>query len=369
MKIFSCSNCDQLVFFENVRCTSCDATLAYLPDLAVVSALTPDGEAFTALAPAAKGKRYRLCRNSVDHGVCNWAVPVEDSEALCQSCRLNDVIPNLSQPGALLAWGRIEQAKRRLLYTLYQLGLPVDSAQDKPGGLVFSFKASDPVGQEPVLTGHDNGRITLNVAEADNPGRERLREQLGETYRTLLGHFRHEIGHYYWDVLVRDSKAELARFQEVFGDPELSYEAELKRHYAEGPPANWQESFVSTYATMHPWEDWAETWAHYLHMVDTLGTARGFGMALRPEPHGASKPPRSLRFRSTQLSFDDFDDLIGGWVPLTVALNSTNRAMGLQDCYPFVLSPVAISKLRFVHDVIERCCRRETDAPATSKSA
>lgn len=366
MKIFSCSNCDQLVFFENVRCTSCDATLAFLPDVAVVSALQPDGDAFKALAAGAKGKRYRLCQNSLDHGVCNWAVPVEDDEKLCRSCRLNDVIPDLSQPGALLAWGRIEQAKRRLLFTLFQLGLPVESAREKPGGLVFSFKASEPGSPEPVLTGHDNGRITLNVAEADNPGRERLREQLGETYRTLLGHFRHEIGHYYWDALIRDT-SELARFSQVFGDHERSYEAELKRHYAEGPPANWQDSFVSTYATMHPWEDWAETWAHYLHMVDTLGTARSYGMALRPEPQGGAAP-RSLRFRSTQLSFDDFDDLIAGWVPLTVALNSTNRAMGLQDCYPFVLSPTAISKLRFVHDVIERCSKRDSNAPV-SKSA
>ena len=236
MKIFSCSQCDQLVFFENVRCTSCDATLAFLPDLAVVSALEPDGEVFKALVPGAKGKRYRLCQNSLDHGVCNWAVPVEDHAKLCRSCRLNEVIPDLSQPGALLAWGRIEQAKRRLLFTLFQLGLPVESAHERDGGLVFSFKASDPVGQEPVFTGHDHGRITLNIAEADNPGRERLREQLGETYRTLLGHFRHEIGHYYWDVLVRDTD-ELPRFRKVFGDHERSYKRKHEQEAVAREPA------------------------------------------------------------------------------------------------------------------------------------
>ncbi|HVY28236.1 MAG TPA: putative zinc-binding metallopeptidase [Polyangiaceae bacterium] len=353
MKIFTCSSCEQLVFFENVRCTKCGATLAFLPDLGVVSAIVPDAEFFKSTLPAAKDARYRLCRNSLEHGVCNWVVPAEEDAAYCRSCRLNDVIPNLAQPEALVAWGRIEQAKRRLLFTLFQLGLPVESGQEKPGGLVFSFKAAEAGDGAPVLTGHDNGHITLNVAEADNPGRERLREQLGETYRTLLGHFRHEVGHYYFDALIRDTQ-ELPAFRELFGDPERSYEAELKRHYAEGPPPSWQDSFVSAYATMHPWEDWAETWAHYLHMVDTLDTGRSYGIALRPQPLGALGPRGDLRLRSTQLDFDDFDDLINGWLPLTFALNSLNRSMGLPDCYPFVLSAPAIAKLRFVHEVIER---------------
>jgi hypothetical protein len=363
MKIFACSSCNQPVYFENVRCTKCNATLAFLPDRAAVGALVPDGDGFTSTLKAAGKQRYRLCQNSLDHGVCNWAVAVEDDQPFCKSCRLNDVIPNLANPGALTAWGRIEAAKRRLLYTLFQLGLPVESRRERPDGLVFSFKESDPTTGQAVLTGHDQGHITLNVAEADNPGRERLREQLGETYRTLLGHFRHEIGHYYWDILVQ-STSERAPFVELFGDPEQSYEAALARHYGEGPPPDWQESFVSTYATMHPWEDWAETWAHYLHMVDTLGTARSYGMVLKPKPEGARRAPASLELLSTRLDFDDFDDLIAGWLPLTFALNSTNRAMGLPDCYPFVLSPVAISKLGFVHGVIERAAKRVTSSGA-----
>jgi hypothetical protein len=349
MKIFSCSTCGQPVFFENVRCTKCKSALAYLPDQAAVGAVVEADGVVTSTLASAKGKKYRFCQNSIDHGVCNWAVPLEDDNAFCLGCRLNDVIPNLSHPGALVAWGRIEHAKKRMLYTLYQLGLPVQSQHEKKGGLVFSFKEND---VSPVLTGHDEGHITLNIAEADNPGREKLREQLGETYRTLLGHFRHEIGHYYWDVLIRDTK-DLAPFRELFGDPDKSYEAELKRHYSEGPPQNWQESYVSTYATMHPWEDWAETWAHYLHIVDTLQTARSYGMALRPEPVGA-KAPEVLRMTAKRVDFDDFDDLIAGWLPLTFALNSLNRAMGLADVYPFVLSERAIQKVRFVHDVIER---------------
>jgi len=353
MKIFSCSNCGQVVFFENVRCTRCGSPLAYLPDRGIVSAIEPVDGVLVATASKAHGERYRLCQNSNDHGVCNWAVPADDPNLYCRGCRLNDVIPDLSRPGALVAWGRIEHAKKRMLYTLFELGLPVDSRAEKKGGLVFEFKANDAQAASPVLTGHDDGRITLNIAEADNPGREKLREQLGETYRTVLGHFRHEIGHYYWDVLIRDTD-QLAPFRELFGDPDKSYEAELERHYKLGPPPNWQEFFVSTYATMHPWEDWAETWAHYLHIVDTLGTARTYGMALKPEAAGLSRPPRELKVSARSVDFEDFDDLIGAWFPLTFALNSLNRGMGLVDMYPFVLSERAIEKLRFVHDVVER---------------
>lgn len=324
--------------------------LAYLPDLAAMSAMQPRDGHLAATSPVASERLYALCKNSVDYGVCNWAVPIEDGDPLCRGCRLNDVIPDLSRPDTLKGWGRIEHAKKRLLYTLYELGLPVESWREKKGGLVFCFKESNAAA--PVLTGHDDGRITLNVAEADTPFREKLREQLGESYRTVLGHFRHEIGHYYWDVLVRDGDW-LGGFRDLFGDPGKDYALELERHYRQGPPHDWQAAFVTAYATMHPWEDWAETWAHYLHIVDTLGTARSYGIALRPEIAGV-RAPSTLRLAARGLDFDDFDDLLSAWFPLTLALNSFNRGMGLSDLYPFVLSQRAIEKLRFVHDVIER---------------
>ncbi len=363
MKLFTCTSCGQLVFFENVLCTHCGHQLAYLPDKRIVSAVelpadAPNGSAVVALSAGGKGGSYHLCANYLGQQVCNWAVPDSDPNPFCLSCRLDDTIPNLSNAKSHEAWHRLEQAKRRLLYTLLGLRLPVESRVDRPvNGLAFSFKEDD--ASEKVFTGHSDGLITINVAEADDPFREKRRLDLGETYRTLLGHFRHEIGHYYWDRLIKDG-AHHAAFRDVFGDERVDYDESLKRHYAEGAPADWQTNFVSSYASMHPWEDFAESWAHYLHIVETLDTARNYGMALRPSPVGGGKGPRILV--TWHLDFDDFDDLIAAWIPLTTALNSMNRAMGLADLYPFVLSERAISKLRFVHDVVENASKEPPPA-------
>ena len=191
------------------------------------------------------------------------------------------------------------------------------------------------------MTGHAGGLITLNVAEADDPERERQRKSMGEPYRTLLGHFRHEIAHYYWDRLVADSPA-IEEFRRLFGDEREDYPAALQRHYAEGPPADWSEHFVTAYASAHPWEDFAETWAHYFHMVDTLETALAFGLRLRPQvAKGAGL--------AAVIDFDPYiaemDRIIDTWLPLTFAVNSINRSMGLPDLYPFVLPPPVIWKL------------------------
>lgn len=361
MRLFTCSKCQKTVFFENVRCTNCGSTLAYLPDCRIVSSIepapreaaggadAPGSQLFQALAPTAKGMRYRLCANSIDYDVCNWTVPETDDSPYCEACRLNEVIPNLeSSDEALGAWRRLEIAKRRLFYTLYELGLPIESRRVRPeSGLVFRFK-EDMAGVR-VFTGHGDGVITINIAEADDPFREKLRKDFREPYRTVLGHFRHEIGHYYWDRLVKDTKW-VAAFRALFGDERVSYDESLKRHYENGPHRDWPHHFVSAYATMHPWEDWAETWAHYLHMIDTLGTARSYGLVLRPRPVlGGERTTLTTR----AIDFDDFDDLMRSWVPITVALNSLNRSMGLNDPYPFVLMPDVVEKLRFVHDVVE----------------
>jgi hypothetical protein len=366
MKLFVCSVCQQIVHFENSRCTRCGHALAYLVEHAVLSALEPvpgDASLWQALAPVAKGERYRLCGNQIDHAACNWMVPQGDDHRFCRACRLNEVIPNLSDPTAKDAWLKLEQSKRRLMYTLLELGLPVESRADRPSGLAFVFKQDLP-GEEKVMIGHDEGRITINIAETHSPFREKARLELGESYRTVLGHFRHEIGHYYWDRLVANSPF-LDGFRDLFGDERASYDEALAKHYRDGAPVDWRGRFLSSYASMHPFEDWAESWAHYLHMVDTLETARSFGLAIRPtvSTGDGNLSAEPLKVVARRLDFDDFDDLERTWVPLTIALNSFNRSMGLPDLYPFVPPDPAVKKLRFVHDVVEQAAMATHKVP------
>lgn len=350
MKIFTCSACKHVIFFENSQCTRCGHALAYLPDLDVLSAMEPavDGApgSYVSLDPNIGAARYRLCNNYSAHAVCNWAIPEHEPHQYCLACRLNDTIPDLSQPAALSSWRELEAAKRRLVYTLLELGLPIEGKQeDQLLGLAFAFKSDGR--DEQVLTGHCDGLVTINVKEADTPVREEMRVKLGESYRTLLGHFRHESGHYYWDRLLKNGP-QLADFRALFGDDQADYAEAVKRHYA-NPKHNWADEHVSAYATMHPWEDWAETWAHYLHMVDTLETAQSYGLAINPQAVGGAT---AEAVTAKRVRFENFEQLIGAWIPLTVALNNLNRSMGLPDAYPFVLSERVIAKLRFVHEVI-----------------
>jgi hypothetical protein len=352
MKLFKCPACQEIVYFENSQCTRCGHALAYLADYATVTALEPvDGRPglFMALGTRAGGERYRMCGNQIDHAACNWAVPDGDAHRFCRACRLNELIPDLSDAKAKDHWLKLERSKRRMIYTLLALNLPVEPRSEQPRGLAFSFKKDVP-GEEKVLIGHDLGLITINVAEADSPFREKTRIELGETYRTVLGHFRHEIGHYYWDRLVSDSPS-LEPFRRLFGDERASYDDAVAVHYRDGAPTDWPTRFVSSYASMHPWEDWAESWAHYLHMVDTLDTARSFRLAVRSTI--ASDGAKS-EVATRRLDFDDFDDLNRAWTPLTIALNSLNHSMGLPDLYPFVLPEPALKKIRFVHDIIDK---------------
>jgi hypothetical protein len=199
------------------------------------------------------------------------------------------------------------------------------------------------------MTGHNQGLITINIAEADPAERERMRGKMDESYRTILGHFRHESGHYYWDRLIRDS-AWLQPFRDRFGDDRADYGKSLKTHYQNGPPADWKQRYVSAYASTHPWEDWAESWAHYLHIVDTLETAYQYGLVI--SPRAGNDGSRSAQHDFNAYKEEDFDVLIDHWLPLTFALNSLNRSMGHEHAYPFVLAPAAIEKLRFVHQVV-----------------
>jgi hypothetical protein len=360
MKLFKCA-CGNIIFYESRICTVCSRTLAFLPEQRVLSALEPDPSgapgAFNALSPKALPGSYRLCQNEVEHGVCAWAIAPGDPNPLCAACRLNQTIPDLSKAPAKAAWEALEIAKRRMMYTLLELGLPIQSHEEKPeGGLAFAFMESRK--NKKVFTGQANGLITINIDEADDPRREKIRKEMGEAYRTLLGHFRHEVGHYYWDQLIQNSPR-IEAFRAVFGDETFEYQKALDRHYKNGPPADWPANFVSAYATMHPWEDWAETWAHYLHMVDTLDTARSYGLVVAQQPLD-SDPLPSISIPHTD--FSNFESLIVSWLPLTVALNSLDRSMGHPDSYPFVLSDPALEKLRFVHDVIADEMQKASEA-------
>lgn len=351
MKTLHCTHCENLVFFENVRCLKCGHGLAYLPGKGVMVAFEErsDGTAYASGHRADLGLIHR-CQNSIAETVCNWALSEGDDQALCQSCRLTDVIPNLSVTGNRIAWYKLESAKRRMLYSLYALHLPVVARSVDPmKGLAFRFLENSPRGDaQRVFTGHDNGVITVDVAEADDVQREQQRAAHGEPYRSLLGHFRHEIGHYYWDVLIRNTPR-LQEFRELFGDERADYRSAQDRHYSHGPPEHWPNDFISAYASMHPWEDWAECWAHFLHMTDALETARDAGLSLKP---GRADEPALSLARDPLASRADVNAMVDDWSTLAYVINNLNRGLGLPDSYPFVLTPAVIGKIAFVHRTI-----------------
>jgi hypothetical protein len=347
MKLFQCQNCGQLVYFENVRCENCGRRLGFLPEHMTLSALEPEGEAWRALV-AGETARYRFCANA-EFDACNWLVADGGAETFCLACRHNEIIPDMTVPENLPNWRKLEAAKHRLFYSLLRWKLPLANRADDPEhGLAFEFLAVAPDVPK-VMTGHDNGLITVALTEADDAERERTRQQMGETYRTLLGHFRHELGHRYWDLLVRDG-GRLDAFRALFGDESQDYGAALKRNYEQGPPPDWRERFVSSYASCHPWEDFAETWAHYLHIVDTLEMGFAFGLEIRPRVAGADTLEGSIDFDPYRSG--SIERLVESWLPLVFAVNSLNRAMGLPDLYPFVLTPPVIRKLGFVHRLV-----------------
>jgi hypothetical protein len=358
MKLFNCTYCDQVVYFENYLCERCTHALGFEASQQKMLALQQRGEQWLTVHRQSEGvanqaTAYKYCANHAQQA-CNWLLPAVAEGELCQACMLNRTIPKLSEPEHITRWQNLEKAKHRLVFSLQQLGLPVVSKmENEETGLAFDFLADtqNPKGEK-VLTGHDNGLITINIAEADDVTREMARKNMHEVYRTLLGHFRHEVGHYYWDRLI-DNSPYLDECRRLFGDERDDYAEALRRHYEQGVPANWNEQFISAYATTHPWEDWAETWAHYLHILDTLQTASAFGIGVQPK---LSKEAETFSTTVTQDPYrvDDFSALMEEWVPLSLALNSLNRSMGLQDVYPFVIPPAVAEKLTFIH----RVCRQ-----------
>ena len=355
--------CERPVFFRNSACLACHSPLGFEPQRALVMPMEPGPEdGLWRLVGDDRDALYRRCGNFTTAAGCNWLVPhtpevADDFEGLCIACNLNRTIPDQDDASNQELWRRTEVAKRRLVSQLIALGLPLASRvnEDTRQGLAFDLLRPLPGGLR-VMTGHANGIITLNVEEADDATRESVRAQMREPYRTLLGHFRHEVGHYYWDRLVEGTPW-LDDFRALFGDERLDYAAALRQNYEQGPPANWGLRHVSSYASTHPWEDWAESWAHYLHMVDTVDTAMSFGLdgydvEIDHEPFDAD-----ALWQPNDPDAEEFLDFVNHWIQLTGVLNELSRSMGQPDFYPFILPRAVVGKLQFIHMLVAQARR------------
>lgn len=349
MQLFSCAACGQPVHFDNRSCVKCGHRLVFVPESLSMEALEPAGDPNWSLV-SDPSRQIRFCANEVND-VCNWSVPADSDHKFCPACSHNRLVPDASTEEGVEQWRRLSQAQRHLFYSMLRLKLPHPNRDADPqGGLVFDFLVDEvaPDGSIiPAMTGHDEGLIAIRAAEADDATREQVRSNMNEPYRTMLGHFRHEVGHFIWNKLVRDANR-LEACREVFGDEREDYGEALKRNYESGPQPGWQENFISSYASVHPWEDFAECFAHYLHIVDTLETAHAFGIAIEPEGHEQLE---------TDVSFEPYSarsarQIVNAWVPLSVALNSMQRSMGEADLYPFVLTPAVMVKLEFLHKLL-----------------
>jgi hypothetical protein len=320
MRQIQCPACRERIFFEQGRCTHCGARLAF----------------------DASGLRFRsdddvsACANRSLIG-CNWAT--RDGDAYCPSCSLTRTIPLLRSARNVALWRRVEEAKRRLLYDLARLRLPL-SGKQRDQHIAFDILAED-VG-EPIMTGHLNGLITLNLSEADDAEREARRTQFREPYRTLLGHFRHEVGHFYWELLVDGTRLQQP-FRLIFDDETVNYQESIERYHARVDRTHDRAAFISEYARSHPLEDWAETFAHFLHIVSTLDSASSLPLSLDRRSHQTLEDPYLEK---------DFEALLASWTPVVYTMNELNRSMGLGDAYPFDLSPAVRGKLHFVHMAI-----------------
>ncbi|MDX3972835.1 putative zinc-binding metallopeptidase [Shinella sp.] len=348
MRLFTCETCGQTIHFDNRLCMRCGASLGFLAEDVTLHALVPEGEGLWRIAP--NEGLYRFCDNAALE-VCHWLLPADSPHAFCEACRHNRIVPT-TDPHGLERWRRIGLAQQHLFYSILRWRLPRPTREEDPNsGLVFDFLADelDLNGNviNAAMTGHEAGLISLRAAEADDEVRESVRVSMGEPYRSLLGHFRHEIGHFYWAQLVRDD-ATLEEARRLFGDERQDYAAALQRNYEQGPPADWSLNFISTYASSHPAEDFAECWAHFFHIVDTLETARAFGLNTDPKGHEELE---------AEVTFDPYrapnaGRLVESWIPLSVALNAIQRSMGQPDSYPFVLPPPVVEKLDFINRLV-----------------
>lgn len=340
----TCPHCGTITFLETQDCIGCGRSIGYhYPSLTFV-----DGDVDGTVID---GERWVRCINWSWR--CNWMVSTGDDSGRCFACRLIRRRPESDDTLALERLADTAVDLRRLLVQLLSLGLPVQTHYEHVGGLAFDLLSSR--SGESVIIGHADGVITIDLAESLDAHREALRVRLGEPYRTMLGHFRHEIGHYYQQVLVTPGPL-LDECRSLFGDERASYAEALERHYATGAPADWAESYISEYATMHPWEDFAETFAHYLHITGTLAVAAMAGVVLDAERVDGV-------ITHDVVPSDDYSRLgleraLADWHWLSMMFNRVNRSMGQRDLYPFTLTQPVIDKLMFVHRLVTATAER-----------
>lgn len=330
MRLFSCPVCQQQVYFDNSVCLGCGSEIAFAPDLMEMVTVGGADEA------------HRYCTQRTTADICNWAIEAADPIERCRSCRLTGA---QSVVGADALRGRAEAAKRQVLYTLLQLGVPFapKMGDDDLQGLRFVWTL--PSAGAATFTGQQNGTITLNLNEADDAHREATRVSFGEPQRTVLGHLRHELSHYFFHRFVEGWPA-IDTFRSTFGDERADYTAALQQHYEQGPRADWQQHFISAYASSHPWEDWAETCAHYLLMVEAVDTAGAWGLRLA----SAASPPVQPGEAAAMVPVERL--VLDQWLPLARFLNAMSRSLGLPDSYPYLLPPPVLGKLRLVQHAL-----------------
>ena len=325
---FKCQ-CGRALYFESTRCEACGSTVGFDP-----SSLT-----FKTLEDEEAASPYQLCSNGANHGICNWVTKGKEIGSLCFACKFNRFIPNLSNPRNLWRWGELEKAKKRLFFTLLSQGVPlIDGWQLKKNGLLFDFledQRSNDYALEPfVSTGHANGVITINILEAEPVARAAEQMAHQEKHRSLLGHLRHESGHYFW-YLMRDSEFLTNRFEKLFDSPNIDYDLALESYYGNGAQSAWWEKYITPYASSHPFEDWAETWSHYLHLIDGLETATHLGFT------GEEPLSEPLRHK------------LKIWEEISSRLDELNRSLGVTDHYHFSVNELVAEKLEFVETFIQ----------------
>ena len=382
MKTFKCT-CPETppLFFESSSCSACGRLVGIADNFNSVQPFDLDENTGQYLLAGVEGKSFEKCKNSAEYNACNGMIEVNtaiekaENAEYCFACRFNEVVPDLNVAEHVPLWKKMENAKRRALYTLKALPLPLKNNEEDPKtSLTFEFTVDRNVKDHfvsklphhpAVMTGHNCGNITINLAEADDVARSKTQAAMGESYRTLLGHFRHELGHYYFDLLIANDPTKQEHCKAYFGDHELDYKEALDQHYANGAPANWPDNFISEYASMHPWEDWAETWAHYMHIIDTLETVQSYGLHL-DKNIGTTNTMRQLSLPQDSTSHDSsvsFTRALNAWMDFSVILNSLNRSMGLPDAYPFVLTEPVRQKLAFIHHAIHDNTELLSDSP------